>query len=477
MCEWAWLCPWCITWCCLYSVSNYVKSDVLNLEKMTPRFLKIAEKNVESNLSSIRRPDNSPFLSCAERGEHFVNFYEDLYKNPPNVPENFYNCIETFLGNLVDHPAIAERKLSEAERIRLEADITVEELDAAMEKCNMRSAPGLDGFSNKVIKIWNFFRVPLLDYANECVKKGKLTETFRTALIKLIPKKGDVWQIKNWRPISLLSCFYKLISKAVNNRLELVIDKLTSIEQKAYSKNRYIQEALINTINTIRHCEKNGVKGSILSIDQKKAFDCVFHGYMDVVYVFVGFGPRFRKLLKTIGTGRKARIILEASKQSRDIDLERGFAQGDGPSPRLYNIGEQILLFRLEYDPEIAGVYLSFLIPRNVIDNEVMYPRIEAAEEAGLKVDKELKHHNRRIPAFADDANGGFDRSAANLEKIKSILTDFGQMCGLETNVDKTTLMPIGCLNEPVGQDVQGADDKLGQFLDRLVTEIFCDIL
>jgi hypothetical protein len=27
-------------------------------------------------------------------------------------------------------------------------------------------------------------------------------------------------------------------------------------------------------------------------------------------------------------------------------------------------------------------------------------------------------------------------------------------MCGLETNVDKTTLMPIGCLGEPVGRDV-----------------------
>jgi len=66
----------------------------------------------------------------------------------------------------------------------------------------------------------------------------------------------------------------------------------------------------------------------------------------------------------------------------------------------------------------------------------------------------ELKHHNRRIPAFADDANGGFDRSAENLSTVKAILTEFAQMCGLETNVDKTTLMPIGCLGEPVGRDV-----------------------
>jgi hypothetical protein len=171
--------------------------------------------------------------------------------------------------------------------------------------------------------------------------------------------------------------------------------------------------------------------------------------------------------LKTIGTGRKARVILEGGKQSRDIDLERGFAQGDGPSPRLYNVGEQILLFRLEYDPEIFGVYVTFIIPRNIANNVVEYPRIEAAEEAGFKVDSELKHHNRRIPAFADDANGGFDRSAQNLANIKTILHEFGLMSGLETNVDKTTLMPIGCLDEPVGQDVIDLGFEI-------VTEIKC---
>jgi hypothetical protein len=145
-------------------LSNYVKSDVLNSEKMTPRFLKIAEKNVESNLSSIRKSDGSYFQDSTERGEYITNFYEELYKNPVNVPENFDNCVENFLGNLVNHPAIVDSKLTEEERTRLEADFTVEELDAAMETCNLRSAPGLDGFNNKVIKkFWTFFRQPLVD--------------------------------------------------------------------------------------------------------------------------------------------------------------------------------------------------------------------------------------------------------------------------------------------------------------------------
>jgi hypothetical protein len=47
-----------------------------------------------------------------------------------------------------------------------------------------------------------------------------MPDAFRTASIRLIPKKGNVSQIKNWRPISLLSNFYKIISRTVNNRLK-----------------------------------------------------------------------------------------------------------------------------------------------------------------------------------------------------------------------------------------------------------------
>ncbi len=241
----------------------------------------------------------------------------------------------------------------------------------------------------------------------------------------------------------------------MNRRLDRVINKVTSLNQKAYNKERYIQEALINTIDAVRHCEVNGISGAILSIDQKKAFDSVFHGYMLQVYRFYGFGEDFIKLLQTIGTGRNARVILDGGKYSREIDLDRGFAQGDGPSPRLYNIGEQILIFRLEYDPRIMGIYVSFLIPRQVIDRAVTYPLQVQAEEAGLRVDPELRHNNRRIPAFADDANGAFKRDAENLTRIKNVLQEFGRMSGLETNVDKTTLMPIGNLQEPITQEVR----------------------
>ena len=436
-------------------LSNFIKTDILNSEKMTPLFLRLAQERNNACLDEIKDDNGVPFPSSEARARYITDFYESLYKVPLNARADFSNCIENFLGDLVNHPAVLGCKLTEEERAALERDITVDELDEAVSKCNGNSAPGIDGIGNRFIKkFWQFFRIPLIEYLNVCNARGTMTETFRTALIRLIPKKGDVGHIKNWRPISLLSCFYKIISKAVDARLETVIDKVTSLAQKAYNKKRYIQEALINTIDTIRHCELNGINGVILSVDQKKAFDSVLHPYMREVYRFFGFGNSFIKLLDTIGTNRTARIILDNGKNSPEFDLERGFAQGNIPSPKKYNIGEQILIFRIEYDPAVSGVYNNFLVPRSVADGNTTFPLWNKAEQKGLVLDPELKENKRKASAFADDTNAGLSRTADNLLKVKNILIEFGSISGLETNVEKTTLMPIGGLDTPVPQEI-----------------------
>ncbi len=419
-------------------LSNFIKIDVLNSEKMTPLFLRLAQERNSASLSEIKDGGGLPFANDLSRNRYITEFYGNLYKVPDGSRVDFTNCIENFLGPLVDHPAIKDCILSEVERNRLEADLAIDELDDAVSKCNGNSAPGIDGLGNRFIKkFWPLFRVPLLEYVRVCCNRGTLTETFRTALIRLIPKKGDTSNIKNWRPISLLSCFYKIISKAVDARLERVIDKVTSLAQKAYNKKRYIQEALINTIDTIRYCEHNGVSGVLLSIDQKKAFDSVFHPYMREVYRFFGFGPEFIKLLDTIGTNRTARILLDYGNISNEFDLDRGFAQGNSPSPKKYNIGEQILLFRIEYDPMICGVYNSFLIPRTITDGVLERPLWDMAVRKGLALDPELKENNRKTSAFADDTTAGLKRCAENLRIVKKVLLDFGEISGLETNVEK----------------------------------------
>ena len=90
-----------------------------------------------------------------------------------------------------------------------------------------------------------------------------MSDTFRTGLIKLIPKKGVAEKIGDWRPISLLCCGYKIISGVVAGRLEKYISKPIGRGQKGFLKHKNIGACTINIIDNIskswEHREKMGV--------------------------------------------------------------------------------------------------------------------------------------------------------------------------------------------------------------------------
>jgi hypothetical protein len=117
--------------------------------------------------------------------------------------------------------------------------------------------------------------------------------------------------------------------------------------QKGFTNHRYIQEVLINVAEKIAFCKNNNIEGILLSIDQSRAFDTISRKYMTEVFRFFGFSVNFIQILYTIGTNRSAAIIFEDGTLSRNFNLETGRTQGDGPSPLLYNMGEQILLLKI----------------------------------------------------------------------------------------------------------------------------------
>jgi hypothetical protein len=184
----------------------------LNSEKPTPLFLSLAKSsNSGKSLSCIMRPDGTPYDSDVDRNEGIVSFYENIYRKEDETSIDFSNCIERFLGERVlNNPIVKNSKLSQAERDILDEPLTVDELDSSMEKCNVRSAPGIDGLNNYFIKkFWYLLRIPLLNYLLHCFETGTLTTNFRSASIKLIPKKGELSCIKTGVP----SAYYRISIK------------------------------------------------------------------------------------------------------------------------------------------------------------------------------------------------------------------------------------------------------------------------
>jgi hypothetical protein len=77
---------------------------------------------------------------------------------------------------------------------------------------------------------------------------------------------------------------------------------------------------------------------------------------MSQVFDFFNFGPNIKKWLILLGTNRQACIILEDELCTDYFDLERGNAQGDNISLFSFNLYYQILLFKLQYDLQIAHI-------------------------------------------------------------------------------------------------------------------------
>jgi hypothetical protein len=246
----------------------------------------------------------------------------------------------------------------------------------------------------------------------------------------------------------LLSCMYKIISRAVNNRLKNFINRFMSRAQKGFTNHRYIQEVLINVSETISHCQERGVGGALLSIDQTRAFDTISHRYMTEVYRFFNFGENFITQMDTIGTGRNAAILFEDGSISENFNLETGRPQGDGPSPLQYNMGEQIVLSKIELDPQVASVFQHVLAPRFNMDL-VPDPR-----RRGLDADynshfaQESNRETDKADSFAEDNSTTTLAEFESLNKLKQITVEFSLFSGLQSNAEKTTLLKIGTAAE-----------------------------
>ena len=73
----------------------------------------------------------------------------------------------------------------------------------------------------------------------------------------MIPKKdANDTDIAKWRPISLLCVDYKIITKALTNRLLPTLEEIISIEQSAAVPNRTIYNNLFTIRDVIEYSNK-----------------------------------------------------------------------------------------------------------------------------------------------------------------------------------------------------------------------------
>ena len=99
------------------------------------------------------------------------------------------------------------------------------------------------------------------------------------AIVKPIFKTGEEHDVSNYRPISLLTSFSKIVEKLIYVRLQKHIDTndILCTEQYGFRSKHSIEQATFSLINNIQTAMNENQKVGGISCDIRKAFDCVNH--------------------------------------------------------------------------------------------------------------------------------------------------------------------------------------------------------
>ncbi|GBP80705.1 LINE-1 retrotransposable element ORF2 protein [Eumeta japonica] len=111
------------------------------------------------------------------------------------------------------------------------------EVIKAIDSLKSDKAPGPDGITNEILKESKRVITPVLtDMFNEILNTETIPQRWTETNIILLYKKGDKYEIGNYRPISLMSNIYKLFTKIILNRIEKRLDEHQPIEQAGFRK-------------------------------------------------------------------------------------------------------------------------------------------------------------------------------------------------------------------------------------------------
>jgi hypothetical protein len=162
--------------------------------------------------------------------------------------------------------------------------------------------------------------------------------------VKPLHKKGDKTEFSNYRPISLLTSFYKIIEKIIYKRLycHLHSNNILVNEQFGFGEKVSTEKAMYTILNKVlSSLDKKNFVGDLLC-DLQKTFDCFNHHILLATMKFYGISGIANKLMRSYLENRHQRISMKDSKlnklSSKWEHVKHGVPQDSVLGPLLFLI-------------------------------------------------------------------------------------------------------------------------------------------
>ena len=244
---------------------------------------------------------NDPQTIADKLNEYFVNVGPNIARKIPKSNRTY----DQYLTGMYENSFFLE-------------PITKYELQNEIINLNPNKSPGHDGVSVKIIQsVTNEISEPLSHIFNLTFINGNIPDNLKKALITPVFKMNENNEFKNYRPISALTCFSKLLEKLMYERLIKFIEKnkILTPHQYGFRENRSTELAIIELTNRLTKAIDNGEFTVGIFLDVFKVFDTINHriliqkledyGIRGITKLwFQDYLTEF-KLLNTVRLGRK----------------------------------------------------------------------------------------------------------------------------------------------------------------------------
>ena len=264
-------------------------------------------------------------------------------ENVPNyINDYFLNGIDKLKENRPDKQPTHTYKdyLSPSVNFSLFAKpISDEEI---IEYCNSikTSAIGCDDINPNVFKRSIHIILKPLKYLMQLsFKTGEFPKMLKIAKVIPIHKSGDKTDIKNKRPISILSVISKIFERAMYSRLSDYFERynLLTPHQHGFRKNFSTESATLSFTNYITKALNNNEYAIGVFLDFSKAFDCIEHEILINKLENMGVRGIFLNLIADYLAGREQRVFYD-NKISDSRNIKYGVPQGTILGPLLFAV-------------------------------------------------------------------------------------------------------------------------------------------
>ena len=380
------------------------------------RFIELGEKNTKYFFNLERANARNKAMSAIMQEETGRMLYGT--KEILNEQKLFYKKLYTSNPQIKFEMHVPPKnKLTDAESKQSNESISYLEISAAIKQTQRFKSPGPDGIPADFYKVF-FCKIKeeLLDAFNYAFQVKRLFPSGREGYISLIPKRGrDPKILKSWRPIVLLCCDYKILSKIITNRVKVHLNKLMSPEQNGFISGRNIASNIRQVIDTMHFAEAHKINSLLLQLDLEKAFDRVEYESLYGALKYFNFGDQMIQWVRVLFADFRL-ATTNNGYISEWFMPTRGLFQGNPFSSVGFLHIIELFAIMIKNNPKIKGV--------------------------------KIKSLESLLSMFADDMNIFIMNKQSIWQELVRTIDIFEHISGMKINYDKSLVYRMGSANK-----------------------------